>query len=100
MCWTRVAVYVEYLSHGPRCLFPMFEVLRYLFYISILHIFPLHEDYGQDGADDDEVNISMVGIDKVKVSTFSLSLAHVSHFFQNESRGPTSNRRVLHFCNF
>ena len=30
----------------------MFELLRHLFYISNLHIFPLHEDYGQDGADD------------------------------------------------
>ena len=28
-----------------------------------------------------KVKISMVGIDKVKVSTFSLALAHVSHFF-------------------
>jgi len=34
--------------------FPMFELLRHLSYISILHIFPLHEDYGQDGADDDD----------------------------------------------
>ena len=87
MCRTHVAVYVEYLSLGPRCLFPMFEVLRYLFYISILHIFPLHEDYGQDGADDDEVKISMVGIDKVKVRLDNLALAHVSHFCPNESRG-------------
>ena len=54
MCRTHVDVYVEYLSLGPRCLFPMFELLRHLSYISILHIFPLHEDYGQDGADDDD----------------------------------------------
>ena len=51
---THVVVHVEYLSLGPRCLFPMFELLRHLSYISILHIFPLHEDYGQDGADDDD----------------------------------------------
>ncbi len=53
MCRTHVAAYVEYLSLGPRCLFHMFELLRHLFYMSILHIFRLHEDYGQDGADDD-----------------------------------------------
>ena len=54
MCRTHVAVYVEYQSLGPRCLFPMFELPRHLSYISILHLFPLYEDYGQDGADDDD----------------------------------------------
>ena len=34
-----------------------------------------------------KVKISMVGIDKVKVLIHYLALAHVSHFFQNESRG-------------
>ena len=47
---------VECLRSGPRCLFPMFELLRQLFYISFPHAFPfpLYEDYGQDGADDDD----------------------------------------------
>ena len=60
MCRTHVAVYVEYLSLGPRCLFSMFELFRHLSYISILHIFPLHEDYGQGGADDDETDLSVL----------------------------------------
>ena len=34
-----------------------------------------------------KVKISMVGIDKVKVRLDYFALAHVSHFFQNESRG-------------
>ena len=34
-----------------------------------------------------KVKISMVGIYKVKVRFPTLALAHVSHFFQNESRG-------------
>ena len=42
----------------------------------------------------------MVGIDKVKVRFDYLALAHVSHFFQNESRGPSSNRRVLQSLQF
>ena len=54
MCRTHVDVYVEYLILGPRCLFPICELLLYLSNISILHVFPLHEDYGQDGADDDD----------------------------------------------
>ena len=34
----------------------MFELLRQLFYISFPHAFPfpLYEDYGQNGVDDDD----------------------------------------------
>ena len=47
-----------------------------------------------------EVKISMVGIDKVKVRFPNFVLAHVSHFFfQNESRRPSSNRRIFQFSN-
>ena len=54
MCRTRMVCSVERLSSGPRYLFPMSELFRPLFHISILHIFPLHTDYGQDGADDEQ----------------------------------------------
>ena len=49
-----MACSVECLSSGPRCLFPTSEQFRPLFHISILHLFPLHTDYGQDGADNDD----------------------------------------------
>jgi len=42
-----------------------------------------------------ESKISIVGIDKVKVRSLPLSLDHVSHFFQNQNYGPTSNRRIF-----
>ena len=42
----------------------------------------------------------MVWICMVKVICLPLALAHVSHFFPNRSRGPTSNRRLFHFLNF
>ena len=45
-----------------------------------------------------EVKISMVGIDKVKVSTFSLSLAHVSHFFPE--REPWAHKQSTRFAVF
>ena len=54
MCRTRMVFSVECLRSGPRCLFPMFELLRHLSYISIRHVFPVHEDYGRDGAGDDD----------------------------------------------
>ena len=45
-----------------------------------------------------EVKISMVGIDKVKVSTFSLSLAHVSHFVSE--REPWALKQSTRFAVF
>ena len=44
----------------------MSELFRPLFHISILRIFPLHTDYGQDGADDDKAYEWLIKTERLK----------------------------------